>query len=60
MKIYTKPFSPSLKLGKTFKRMVASTIDMKTRLQAKRMFLDAEQSFLNRTYYKPERTKNDE
>jgi len=40
--------------------MVASTIDMKTRLQAKRMFLDAEQSFLNRTYYKPERTKNDE
>lgn len=60
MKIYTKPFSPSLKLGKTFKRMLTSTLNKRTREQAKRMFLDAEQSFLSRTPYKPERNKNDE
>lgn len=60
MKIYTKPFSPSLKLSKTFKRMITTTRSLTQRLQAKRMFLDAEESFLKRAYIKPERTKNDE
>ena len=60
MKVYTKPFSASLKLSKSFKRMISSTVDITKRLQAKRMFLDAEQSFINRTPYKVERNKNDE
>jgi len=55
MKIYTKPFSPSLKLSKSFKRMISSTKNLQQRLQAKRMFLDAEQSFLSRSFIKPEK-----
>jgi hypothetical protein len=60
MKTNTRPFSPSLKLGKNFKRIISSVINKDKRGNIKRIFLDAEQSFLNRTYYKPERTKNDE
>lgn len=59
MKIYTKPFSPTLKLSKTFKRMLGSMPNRKLYGHVKGMFLDAEQSHLNKTYIKPERT-NDE
>lgn len=60
MKTYTRPFSPSLKLGKNFKRMLDTVINKESRGKIKRIFLDAEQSFLSRTYIKPERIKDDE
>lgn len=59
MKSYTKPFSPALKLSKSFKRMLATMPNRKLYGHVKGMFLDAEQSLLNKTYIKPERTKDE-
>ena len=56
MKIYKRPFSPTLKLSKTFKRMISSTLDRNIARHFKMMCLDAETSFINvRSFVKPER-----
>lgn len=58
MKIYTAPFSPSLKMCKTFKRMLSSTLNKKSREHLKKMFLDAEETQLRKAYIKPERNQD--